>query len=126
MKILIAEDNSINQRIFLAFLNTKFDIKIANNGQEAYEAFKIDDYSCILMDLHMPIMDGLETSRSIRKYEKENNLLETPILAVTASHPAEDKEKCFEAGMNDFIQKPITEKGIIGAINRWTENIPKK
>ncbi len=122
MKVLIAEDNIINQRIFLAFLRrTSFDIKIANNGLEALEAFKAEKYNCVLMDLHMPFMDGLETSRNIRIYEKENNLIETPILAVTASHPEEDKEKCFQAGMNDFIQKPITEDRLVNAIKNWTE-----
>lgn len=120
MKILIAEDNYINQKIFMAFLKkTDYEVQLANNGLEAFEAFKVGKFACVLMDLHMPIMDGLETSRQIRLFEKENNLKETPILAVTASHPAEDREKCFNAGMNDFIQKPITEVGIKTAIKNW-------
>lgn len=120
MKVLIAEDNEINRKIFRAFLKrTPYEIIIANNGLEALEAFKTDKYDCILMDLHMPLMDGFETTRNIRLYEKENKLNETPILAVTASHPAEDKEKCFDAGMNDFIQKPITEEILVKSIEYW-------
>lgn len=120
MKVLIAEDNELNQRIFRAFLKrTPYEITIANNGLEAFEAFKIDKFDCILMDLHMPIMDGLETTRNIRLYEKENKLNGIPIIAVTASHPAEDKERCFEAGMSDFIQKPITEEILIKVIEYW-------
>jgi len=124
MRVLIVEDNEINQRIFLAFLKrTSYEIDVANNGLEAIEAFKREKYDCILMDLHMPLMDGLEASRNIRLFEKYNKLNETPILAVTASHPAEDKDKCFDAGMNDFIQKPITEKGLVNAIKNWTNKI---
>lgn len=120
MKVLIAEDNELNQRIFRAFLKrTPYEITIANNGLEAFEAFKTDKFDCILMDLHMPVMDGLETTRNIRLYEKENKLNGIPIIAVTASHPAEDKERCFEAGMSDFIQKPITEEILIKVIEYW-------
>jgi len=124
MKVLIAEDNYINQRIFLAFLKrTEVDVTIANNGLEAFEYFKSNKYICVLMDLHMPGMDGLETSKSIRMYEKENGLEETPIIAVTASHPAEDKDRCFDAGMNEFIQKPITEKRITEVINTFIKEL---
>lgn len=120
MKVLIAEDNELNQRIFRAFLRrTPYEITIANNGLEALEIFKTDKFDCILMDLHMPVMDGIETTRNIRLYEEENKLNRIPIIAVTASHPAEDKEKCFEAGMSDFIQKPITEEVLIKVIEYW-------
>jgi len=120
MQILIAEDNSINQRIFVAFLrNADYKVILANNGVEAFELFKKEKFGCILMDLHMPVMDGLETTRQIRKYEKENGLEEIPIIAVTASHPAEDKDKCFDAGMNDFVQKPISEVTLKKTIKDW-------
>ena len=120
MQILIAEDNSINQRIFKAFLrNAEYEVKFANNGAEAFELFKHEKFCCILMDLHMPVMDGLETTRQIRKFESENNLEEIPIIAVTASHPAEDKDKCFSAGMNDFVQKPISEEALKTTIKNW-------
>lgn len=120
MKVLIAEDNELNQRIFRAFLRrTPYEITIANNGLEALEIFKTDKFDCILMDLHMPVMDGIESSRNIRLYEEENKLNRIPIIAVTASHPTEDKEKCFEAGMSDFIQKPITEEVLIKVIEYW-------
>jgi len=120
MQILIAEDNSINQRIFRAFLrNTDYEVILANNGVEAFELFKEEKFYCILMDLHMPVMNGLETTRQIRKYESKNGLEEIPIIAVTASHPAEDKDKCFSAGMNDFVQKPISEEALKNTIKNW-------
>ncbi len=105
MRILIAEDNPLNQKIIMAYLRSdKHDVVLAVNGQLAYEQFMVDSFSCILMDLHMPGMDGFQATKAIRATEKGKNV---PIIAVTASAPYEDKQKCFDAGMDDFLQKPI-------------------
>ena len=111
MKVLYAEDNAINQRI-TSLLLQKFNIKcdIANNGQEAFEMYKKNKYKLILMDMQMPILDGIEATKKIREYENLKNLVNPIyIVAVTANTFSKDKQKCFEAGMNDFISKPFKE-----------------
>ncbi len=105
MKILIAEDNPLNQRIIMAYLKMdQHEVVLAVNGKLAVDQFLAGQYDCILMDLHMPAMDGFAATRAIRESEAGKHV---PIVAVTASAPYEDKSKCFDAGMNDFLQKPV-------------------
>ncbi|PTN08920.1 CheY-like chemotaxis protein [Mangrovibacterium marinum] len=109
LSILLVEDNVLNQRI-VTFSLKKFnhDIEIANNGLEALNVFKEKKFDVILMDIMMPVMDGLEASLKIREYEKENNIVDpTPIIAVTANTMDNDREKCLAHGMNEFIAKPF-------------------
>lgn len=114
IKILYAEDNLLNQRV-TGMLLQKLDIAydIAQNGLEALEMYKKDEYDLILMDMQMPVLDGLESTREIRKYENIRNI-ENPIfiVAVTANSDLQDKQKCIDSGMNDFISKPFKESDI--------------
>jgi len=80
---------------------------IAKNGQEAINMWREKHYDVVLMDVQMPIMDGLTTTREIRKIEKENNFIPTPIIGMTAHALVQDKNKCIEAGMTDYLSKPI-------------------
>ena len=107
-KVLVVEDNRANQ-MFIKVLLDKFKIKfdMANNGKEAVEKFKNNKYDLILMDINMPIMDGIEATKLIRQYEKENNLKPTKIVAVTANAIEGDKAKFLAIGMDDYISKPI-------------------
>jgi len=107
-KVLVVEDNRANQ-MFIKVLLDKFKIKfdMANNGKEAVEKFKNNKYDVILMDINMPIMDGIEATKLIRQYEKENNLKPTKIIAVTANAIEGDKAKFLAIGMDDYIPKPI-------------------
>ena len=101
--ILVAEDNLINQEIILGLLeNSDIIIDIAENGEEAVNFHEKNSYSLILMDIQMPILDGYEAAKLIRKKDKD-----IPIIAVTASAMKEDVEKTLEAGMNDHLNKPI-------------------
>jgi len=101
--ILLTEDNEINQEIILGLLeNSGINIDIANNGQEALLLLKEKKYELILMDIQMPIMDGYETTKRIRKEE-----IEIPIIALTANAMREDIEKTHRAGMNEHLNKPI-------------------
>jgi len=105
-KILLTEDNEINQQIAVELLEGQnVEVDIAENGQIALDMVQRDDYDGILMDLQMPVMDGLEATRKIRalggKYE------EVPIIAMTANAMAGDRERVIDAGMNDHIAKPI-------------------
>lgn len=105
MRILVAEDNPLNQKIILTFLSrNNHDVMMAKDGLEAFELFQQHEFDCILMDLHMPNMDGFQATEAIRSLEKGFKI---PIIAVTASSPLEDRINCITAGMNDFIQKPV-------------------
>jgi len=113
--ILLVEDNEINQQVAGELLESyKLSVDIAQNGKEAVEKTQTHNYDLIFMDLQMPIMDGIEASYIIR-----DNNNKTPIIAMTADVMGEVKEKCIDAGMNDFIAKPINPKHIIKALIKW-------
>jgi len=102
-KILLVEDNAINQEIILGLLeNSGIIIDVANNGQEAVDKFKKDKYELILMDIHMPIMNGYEATIVIREQDRD-----IPIVALTANAMREDVEKTLAVGMNEHLNKPI-------------------
>ena len=84
------------------------EVIIVNNGLEALEIFKKNKFDVILMDIMMPVMDGLEATIQIRNYEKDKNIInKTPIIALTANTMDNDREKCISFGMNDFMAKPF-------------------
>lgn len=108
-RILVAEDNSANQELMkLILTELNIDCTIANNGQEAFEIYKNDNsFDLILMDINMPVLNGVEALYKIRIYEEENSLLEVPIVALTANAIKGDKERFLSLGMNDYLSKPI-------------------
>lgn len=110
-KILLAEDNKINQRIAsLTFNMMGVSIDIASNGKEALEMYRQNKYDLIMMDLHMPVMDGMEASRQIRTFEKETNSSHRVfMIALSASSVSEIKDECLANGMDDFMEKPFKE-----------------
>jgi PAS domain S-box-containing protein len=132
VRVLLVEDNAINQRVAQGLLQ-KIGITadVANNGLEAIEALEKKEYDLVLMDVQMPEMDGLEATKNIRN--KESSVLnhDIPIIALTAHAMKGDKEHCKEAGMNDYLSKPINPKSLVRIIEKWsglsTENeIPDK
>ncbi|MCK3685253.1 response regulator [Maribellus sp. YY47] len=118
IRILIAEDNLINQKVFkLSLKQLGYNSDIAQNGREAYDMHIADPYDIIFMDMQMPELDGLEATSMIREYEKENvNFPHTYIAAVTANSLTEDKNNCIDAGMNNFLSKPFSEKDLINIL----------
>ncbi len=105
--ILLVEDNVLNQKlIFLHLSKFGYKIDIANNGSEAVEKVKSNTYDLIIMDLMMPVMDGLEASRQIRIVEKDSNI-HTPIIGLTANTLDADRDKCLQAGMDEYMAKPF-------------------
>jgi Signal transduction histidine kinase len=111
LKILLAEDNIINQKVaILSLKQLGYDCDIALNGIEALEKYKANGYDLILMDMQMPEADGLQATFFIREYE-ENIQISHPayVVALTANAMAEDKQLCFNAGMDNFLSKPFTE-----------------
>ncbi len=105
--ILLVEDNSINQKIVLLSLKNKVkNIEVANNGKEALNKFGTTKYDLILMDIQMPVMNGIVATKKIRELESSTNT-QTPIIAITANALSGDKESCLAAGMNEYISKPF-------------------
>lgn len=105
--ILLVEDNSINQKIVLLSLKGKVkNIDLAGNGKEALDKFGTTRYDIILMDIQMPVMNGIVATKKIRELEASTNI-HTPIIAITANALSGDKEACLAAGMNDYISKPF-------------------
>jgi CheY-like chemotaxis protein len=105
--VLIVEDNAVNQKIILLSLKSNVrNIDVANNGKEALDKFAKSKYDLILMDIQMPVMNGIVATKKIREVEAITNT-HTPIIAVTANALAGDKEVCLAAGMNDYISKPF-------------------
>lgn len=123
-KILLVEDNEINQEIAYEILEQAgFKIEIANNGKEAVNMVTQSEYDCVLMDCQMPIMDGYEATRAIRKEERFSSL---PIVAMTANAMQGDREKCIEAGMNDHVSKPINTNQLYAALLKWIPEDPNR
>ncbi|HLN73598.1 MAG: response regulator [Methylococcaceae bacterium] len=109
LKILLVEDNVLNQRIVLFSLKKlNHTVTIANNGLEAVEKFKEDNFDVILMDIMMPVMDGLEATTKIREVEECNRAEKrTPIIALTANTMDNDRTKCISYGMDEYLAKPF-------------------
>ncbi len=109
LSILLVEDNMLNQRIVTFSLKKyKHEVYIANNGLEAVEQFQKSAFDVILMDIMMPIMDGLEATKQIRSIEEENKVKKrTPIIAITANTMDNDRDKCISYGMDEFMAKPF-------------------
>ncbi len=105
LKVLLVEDHVVNQRLASTLLRRwGHQVEIAGNGQVALELFASQHFDVVLMDMMMPVMDGLEATRRLRALEKG---LHTPIIAMTANAMESDRQRCLEAGMNDYLSKPI-------------------
>ena len=116
MKILYVDDDNINQEMITLMLCQKgFEIETASNGQEAVEAVRNGAYDLVLMDVQMPVMDGIEATKIIRSWEEGNH--STPIIALTASDMVSNIHECVQAGMNDFVSKPFSVQQLLNVID---------
>ena len=103
--VLVVDDNEINQMVVKKVLEIKgFVCDIARNGAEAVKAIQNNNYDCVFMDVQMPVMDGYEATRTIRRLDHKQNVF---IVAMTANAMSGDREKCLAAGMDDYISKPL-------------------
>ena len=125
-RVLIAEDNPTNQRVLEALLaRIGLQTVLAENGREAVDFIERgESVDAILMDLHMPEMDGLEAARCIRQWEQANGRSARPIVALTADAFAEDRKRCLAAGMDDHLAKPIHIETLQSTLARWLPAAP--
>jgi CheY-like chemotaxis protein len=117
-RVLLVEDNLVNQKVVLAILRKKgFQIDVSNDGREALSKLEAaaDPYDIILMDVQMPVLDGLETTRIIRKNQRWDRL---PIVAMTAHAMNGDRERCLQAGMNSYVSKPVQPAHLVSVIEK--------
>ncbi|HNN06409.1 MAG TPA: response regulator, partial [Leptospiraceae bacterium] len=121
-RILAAEDNPVNSMLLKAMLKKigYRNIVMTSNGLESVAEFKKQQFDIVLLDLHMPIMDGYEAARLMRSGISKFNGPEIPIIAVTAEAMEEEKQKCLNLGMNDHLSKPYAPEQLIRVINAWT------
>ncbi len=117
--VLLVEDNQVNQLVAKAILaKLGYQVTIAYNGQQAVDIVKTQPFDAILMDCHMPIMDGYEATRIIKSELGKKDL---PIIAVTANVMHGDREKCYSAGMDDYITKPYERHVLLEVLKKWID-----
>ena len=121
-KVLVVEDNAINQRVAMLMLEQMgCRVDLAADGAQAVEAVLGHRYALVLMDCQMPVLDGYAATAAIRAQEHGRR---TTIVAITASAMAEDRQKCLDAGMDDYLTKPVTRDELAGVLARWLRRTP--
>lgn len=129
-KILVAEDVDVNQLMARYLLESMgCEVELVSNGQEAMEKAANDQYDVIFMDCEMPVVDGYQATRAIKLHEQTSNSTHkhTPIIALTAKVFSQDRQKCLDAGMDDYLPKPIRRESVTEMIDKWCkETVPYK
>jgi signal transduction histidine kinase/CheY-like chemotaxis protein/HPt (histidine-containing phosphotransfer) domain-containing protein len=119
--VLVVEDNLVNQKVTaLSLRRMGFEVECASNGQLAFEAAQKRRYAAILMDCQMPVLNGFEATQRIRELESGD----VPIIAMTASAMSRDRERCLEAGMNDYLSKPVLKAELERMLQKWVQVQP--
>ncbi len=117
-RILLVEDHKVNQKVAMAILRKAgAQVDAVDNGQDAIQQVRKETYDVILMDCQMPVMDGFEATARIRSMHGE--ISKTPIIAITAHAMKDDRQECLDAGMDDYISKPVSRKDLIAIINKY-------
>jgi PAS domain S-box-containing protein len=119
--VLVVEDDAVNRKVLIAMLTTVgYRADVAVNGLDALEALGTSRYAAILMDCQMPVMDGYDTTRELRRSEGDGR--RTPVIAVTATAMVADRVRCLAAGMDDYITKPLSTDALAAVLERWISN----
>ncbi len=125
IRILLAEDNVINQKVAQKTLhNLGYTVDVVADGREAVRALETERYDLVLMDCQMPEMDGFEATAAIRDPDSKVLNRRIPIIAMTANAMAEDRDNCLNAGMDDYMSKPVKKDVIAGILSKWLEFSP--
>jgi CheY-like chemotaxis protein len=115
LRVLLVEDHPVNRQVVQLMLGEQVDLDMAENGADGVQALEAASYDLILMDMQMPVMDGLVAARAMRA----RGDVTVPIVAMTANAFAEDRAACLEAGMNDHIAKPVNPAALYDILMRW-------
>jgi CheY-like chemotaxis protein len=116
-KVLVVEDNVINQKVVTALLTKRgYKVEVARDGEEALRLIELEQPSLVLMDVQMPVLDGLEATRRIRRDPQYRDL---PIVAMTAHAMNGDRERCLRAGMNDYVAKPVHPDHLLSTVETF-------
>jgi len=119
-RVLVVEDNLTNQQVAMGILlRMGLNVDMVANGEEALRALASQDYDLVLMDVQMPVMDGLEATRMVRSAERAVRNHQIPIIAMTAHAIAGDRQKCLEAGMSDYVSKPVSPQVLAEVLKQW-------
>jgi len=125
LRILLAEDNAINQKLAIILLQKAgYSVDAVENGEQVLEKVQKEQYNAVLMDVQMPVMDGFTATSHIRQWEAGKGHI--PIIAMTAHALKGDRERCIEAGMDDYVSKPLQPQTLISAIDRWVRGKEEK
>jgi CheY-like chemotaxis protein len=118
LRILLAEDNEINRRVAVRILEKEgHQVFAVEDGRKALDALRSWTFDVVLMDVQMPVMDGLEATRAIRQSERQSSA-HIPIIALTAHAMSGDRERCLEAGTDDYISKPINVRALLSLLEK--------
>lgn len=119
--VLVVEDNLVNQRVSQALLKRLgLEVRIANNGEEGVATWEEGEYDAIIMDCQMPVLDGYSATALIRQREQEKQAAKRmPIIALTAFALPHDRQKCLDAGMDDYLTKPVAAQDLGETLRRW-------
>jgi CheY-like chemotaxis protein len=121
-RVLVVEDNALNQLVAEGVVTKLgYHVDIVHNGAEALNAIARTFYSAVLMDCHMPVMDGFAATEEIRRRGGDDAI---PIIAMTAGAMAEDRDRCLAVGMNDYVSKPVNVSAVSEALARWARTSP--
>ncbi len=122
-QVLVVEDNLVNQRISSLMLQKLgFAVDLANNGEEGVAMWAQGNYDAIIMDCQMPVLDGYSATAKIREQEQAQGFPSSrrmPIIALTAHAMPQDRQKCLDSGMDDYLTKPVVSRDLGAALNRW-------
>ncbi len=122
LRLLLAEDNPTNQKLAVILLEKAgFSVDVVENGQQAFEKVQSGQYDAVLMDMQMPELDGYAAAKKIRAWEAGQKHI--PIIAMTASAMKGDRERCLEAGMDDYVPKPLQPEVLFRILDHWTESL---
>jgi len=125
-KFLLVEDNNVNRELVIRFLrNENCYVKSARNGLEALELYKAERFDAIILDIQMPVMDGVEATKRIREMEKERDE-HTPILALTAYAMKSERELFIREGMDDYLSKPVKREDLLKKLCKLVDNGEKQ
>lgn len=119
-RVLVVEDNPVNQMVVTRMLRRmKIDVEVAENGQIALDLIQRESFNLVFMDVQMPVLDGIRTIRKIREREAEESKERLLVVALTANAMKGDREKCIEAGMDDYLSKPLQLKELTRILGKW-------